>query len=237
MVKGFIEEHTLKKIRILKEGQPQEIKTHFAINQVENKYGGSSPDLTNFWPPYLPSAPYEIEGDSPEKFLTSESTYNLYNQKQELEVSSNLNRISGTNSKISSEVYDIVPIIEPIYFSKDIDCYDEDIPDYSTCLGRNQSNEEWLRIEQIEQIEKEFKEVEHEDSIKMKINKTNEVIEAADEEKVNLQNGEELKTAELPTSSIGMTAPDSTNPSHSPSKASKFCKFCKFCSNKTCAIY
>jgi hypothetical protein len=66
VVKGFVEEHTVNKIRILREGQPSEIKMHFALSQVEKKYGGTADDLTHqFWPPTLPPGPFESEDDEP----------------------------------------------------------------------------------------------------------------------------------------------------------------------------
>ncbi|OMJ95219.1 hypothetical protein SteCoe_1427 [Stentor coeruleus] len=61
VLKGFIEQHTVEKIRILQESIPLEMKTHFALHQYEIKYGGTAPNATQFWPPILPQEPYETE--------------------------------------------------------------------------------------------------------------------------------------------------------------------------------
>ena len=70
VIKGFIEPHTVNKIRILREGQPKEMKQHFALTQIEKKYGGTAEDLIdNFWPPTLPSGPFETENETPGSHL------------------------------------------------------------------------------------------------------------------------------------------------------------------------
>lgn len=61
VLKGFIEHHTVDKIRILQESMPLEMKTHFALHQYEMKYGGTAPNATQFWPPILPPEPFEAQ--------------------------------------------------------------------------------------------------------------------------------------------------------------------------------
>lgn len=61
VLKNFVEPHTVNKIRILREGKPQEMRNHFAANQYEEKYGGKAPNATQFWPPNLPTGPFEAE--------------------------------------------------------------------------------------------------------------------------------------------------------------------------------
>lgn len=76
MLKKFIEPHTVNKIRIIRESCPQEMKKHFALNQFEEKYGGSSPNLLrNFWPPVLPPGPYEAEGETIGDHLESQNRH------------------------------------------------------------------------------------------------------------------------------------------------------------------
>lgn len=55
-VKGFLEEHTKRKIQISKAGTCDELQALFAPNQLEVKYGGSSPNVEGpqFWPPIMP---------------------------------------------------------------------------------------------------------------------------------------------------------------------------------------
>ena len=110
VVKKFIEEHTIKKIRICKESAPGELKKHFAGGQYEEKYGGTAPNAKVFWPPCFPPGPFHVEGGVPEQFLTDVNTFHVYNRPPESEISSDMGDISE-NIKIvlpqSQNVYEI----------------------------------------------------------------------------------------------------------------------------------
>ncbi|OMJ72001.1 hypothetical protein SteCoe_29678 [Stentor coeruleus] len=103
IIKKFIEEHTIKKIRILKESTPVEISSHFAKTQVEIKYGGSSPNLTSFWPPCFPPGPFSVEGENIENILSDISTYHIYNVTK--------SEISSEMGEITEDVNIILPDI------------------------------------------------------------------------------------------------------------------------------
>lgn len=50
MIKGFLEEQTVQKINILPSSIPENLFFHTHISQIEQSYGGISPNLTNnFW--------------------------------------------------------------------------------------------------------------------------------------------------------------------------------------------
>lgn len=50
IIKSFLEDVTVQKIKFEKDGDKPEILTHCNKKQVETKYGGSCPDLTDgFW--------------------------------------------------------------------------------------------------------------------------------------------------------------------------------------------
>ena len=78
IVKVAIEEHTLRKIKIMKTAHAPELRTHFALHQYEEKYGGTAPNATVFWPPVMPPGPYHAEGEDPEAHLSPDSTYLEY---------------------------------------------------------------------------------------------------------------------------------------------------------------
>ena len=78
VVKVVIEEHTLKKLRILKSGLVEEMKSHFAPQQYEEKYGGTAPNAQLFWPPTLPPAPFNPPSESPHLHLSPHSSYPDY---------------------------------------------------------------------------------------------------------------------------------------------------------------
>jgi len=51
-VKGFLEEHTKKKITISRESTCDELKALFAPEQLEQRYGGTAPNRDDpVWPP------------------------------------------------------------------------------------------------------------------------------------------------------------------------------------------
>jgi hypothetical protein len=74
MVKVFLDETSLKKIRMLKKGQFKDILTLVNPEQLEQKYGGTAPDVKeNFFPPIFPSNHYLKDDKS--KILVSEEVY------------------------------------------------------------------------------------------------------------------------------------------------------------------
>lgn len=70
VVKNFINAHTVNKIRIRRGVPSDEMRTHINPSQLEAKYGGTSPDVTVFWPPTVPHGSFHCPGEHPESFLT-----------------------------------------------------------------------------------------------------------------------------------------------------------------------
>lgn len=58
-IKGFLEEQTVKKIQMFDNNVPKPLFVHAHPAQVEQKYGGTKPNMTSFWPMTLPPGPYE----------------------------------------------------------------------------------------------------------------------------------------------------------------------------------
>ncbi|CAG9309942.1 unnamed protein product [Blepharisma stoltei] len=58
-IKPFMDKVTVKKIKLTSDNAPKELFTHCNRNQVEQKYGGTAPNLTNYWPPMIPPGPYQ----------------------------------------------------------------------------------------------------------------------------------------------------------------------------------
>jgi hypothetical protein len=79
MVKVFLDETSLKKIRMLKKGQFKDILALINPEQLEQKYGGTAPDVKeNFFPPIMPSKNYLRQTDGKSKVLVSEKVYSEY---------------------------------------------------------------------------------------------------------------------------------------------------------------
>lgn len=78
LAKHIIDPLTVQKIKIQKSPVPEGIFELFAKNQIEEKYGGTAPNLEAFWPPVMPVAPYHIAGTDPSAHLSSISSYYEY---------------------------------------------------------------------------------------------------------------------------------------------------------------
>lgn len=63
LVKPFLDEVVIDKMKILNKSQPDEIFNHCNRYQVEEKYGGKAPNVTQYWPPIMPDGPYDLYGE------------------------------------------------------------------------------------------------------------------------------------------------------------------------------
>ena len=63
----FIDRVTQSKIIIVKEGVGQEMMKIYDLNQLEKRFGGTSENLTEFWPPVFPAETHRPESDFKEK--------------------------------------------------------------------------------------------------------------------------------------------------------------------------
>ena len=94
IAKQFVEEHTIRKIKIEKKSNPAEMLKHFNRGQLERKYGGTADDLTQFWPPVFPEGSLDADGESIENYLTDKDTYLEYFPEVYSEISSNMGSVS-----------------------------------------------------------------------------------------------------------------------------------------------
>ena len=74
-VKVFMEETTQLKINISSSGSDEKMWIHINKSQVEQRYGGSAEDLTEFWPPKIGSVDYFTEQDNAGDLLISKEEY------------------------------------------------------------------------------------------------------------------------------------------------------------------
>ena len=79
-VKPFLDEITIEKIKISKSSYSDELLTMFNPLQVEEKYGGKAKNLTSFWPPVVPDAPFAIEGKT--SLLSDKDSYYQYHTEE-----------------------------------------------------------------------------------------------------------------------------------------------------------
>jgi hypothetical protein len=91
MCKPFVDSVTVEKIDITRSSHSEKMMAHFNPEQVEERYGGSAKNLTHFWPPYVPDAPFHRTEDIKNTLLSSRSSYYDYHpevkiQNDELEI-------------------------------------------------------------------------------------------------------------------------------------------------------
>jgi hypothetical protein len=85
IAKGFLEEHTVKKIQFIKKDTPEPLFQHANRDQVEEKFGGTARNLTVFWPPQFPSSNYLLPGDDSNSLLISKEKYQTLFQQGKLQ--------------------------------------------------------------------------------------------------------------------------------------------------------
>ena len=69
-VKNFIEETTAMKISVTSSATDAKMLTHINPEQLEEKYGGEEPNVTNFWPPKPNKGDFFISTDVPSQILS-----------------------------------------------------------------------------------------------------------------------------------------------------------------------
>lgn len=84
IAKNFLEDHTVKKIKINKGVATAEMAAHINPSQLEAKYGGSAPNADVFWPPIVPNGPFAAMNEDPEAYLSAKSSYEEYFPPQEV---------------------------------------------------------------------------------------------------------------------------------------------------------
>lgn len=71
LLKAVLDSRTTAKVTALNANYSERMLGHFAPGQVEQKYGGSAPNMTVFWPPCVPPGPFSAPGDNPHGMLTN----------------------------------------------------------------------------------------------------------------------------------------------------------------------
>ena len=84
-VKPFLDDVTIDKVKILNTPIPQQLFTHCNPYQIEEKYGGKSPNATKYWPPVMPEAPYNLN-ESPRHTKIVDIQIDLHEQSAESEM-------------------------------------------------------------------------------------------------------------------------------------------------------
>jgi hypothetical protein len=75
IAKAVLDARTLAKCNVLGTNYSDRMLGHFAHHQIEQRYGGTAPNLTSFWPPYVPPPPFNAPGDEPYALLTNFTPY------------------------------------------------------------------------------------------------------------------------------------------------------------------
>jgi len=74
----FLDGDTKEKIEFFKGPIPKALFTHANPEQVEQQYGGTAPNCTQFWPPSLPSKNYFVSPEDQKNLISVEQYRELY---------------------------------------------------------------------------------------------------------------------------------------------------------------
>jgi hypothetical protein len=77
IIKKFIDRDTVERISITSKHSDPSLLQLFNPRQVEERYGGTAPNLTQFWPPVVPQSPFEAPGQLPGALLSRHSSFPL----------------------------------------------------------------------------------------------------------------------------------------------------------------
>jgi len=86
VVKRFMDKDTVEKISITGKSTDALLHRHFHPSQIEEKYGGSAPNLSLFWPPAFPPPPFEPATIASGSLLSEESSYRAFHPEADLAV-------------------------------------------------------------------------------------------------------------------------------------------------------
>ena len=75
VVKKFMDKDTVERISITGKGTDKAMLAQFNSEQVEQRYGGTAPNLDTFWPPIVPPGPFEAPGMATGQLLSDRSSY------------------------------------------------------------------------------------------------------------------------------------------------------------------
>jgi hypothetical protein len=159
-IKPFLDDVTIDKIKISNSSYSQEMMTHFHPSQVEEKYGGKSPNLESFWPPECPSSTFNPSGKSL-KLSEKDSYYNFNSkepdeelaeepkpkpQKLKIKLPSRVNSLAPSVENSDVEVQDLA---NDTFARSDVEDLEENLVDFEVVspftrnLERNPTFKEW----------------------------------------------------------------------------------------------
>jgi len=78
IAKKFLDGDTVEKVNFCKSQAPSDLFTHTNRSQVEEKFGGSAPNATQFWPPIVPSNDYFVSSSDAKNLMSKEEYIKLY---------------------------------------------------------------------------------------------------------------------------------------------------------------
>jgi hypothetical protein len=78
VAKSFLDESTIKKIRLSRHVPTDVLLGHVNPAQLEERYGGTAANVEVFWPPIVPHNKFALPSEDPEACLSHASSYSEY---------------------------------------------------------------------------------------------------------------------------------------------------------------
>lgn len=78
IIKKFLDDVTVQKIQFYKTQVPTTLFDSVNKEQVEEKYGGTAPNATQFWPPVIPSNNYFVSPKNSQALISQEEYTSMY---------------------------------------------------------------------------------------------------------------------------------------------------------------
>jgi len=109
IAKKFIEESTVNKIFFHKKQTPDPLYAHTNKDQVEQKYGGTAPNIDKFWPPILPEKDVFLNTQERRQLISKEDYISLYENGRLSKYKVNMDLTTCPLPTVSTEFNQNVP--------------------------------------------------------------------------------------------------------------------------------
>ena len=133
-LKPFMDEVLIDKIKIINNSFAPELLLNCNPYQIEQKFGGKAPNHTLYWPPYVPDAPFTVDG----KIYDQPSPYSIQSKTKSEEAAERIPEVIEKDSEKLETIYE-----EEKFENAEIHTFEEKAQEFEEI----QENEEDLRKE------------------------------------------------------------------------------------------
>jgi len=104
IVQKFLDGDTKDKVEFFRKQIPKSLFDHTNPEQVEEQFGGTAPNCTQYWPPKIPSNNYFVSPNDAKNLISKEEYKSLYQKGQLRDMKVNESLIQEKHSEVSQSI-------------------------------------------------------------------------------------------------------------------------------------